>query len=201
MKTKLLMGGLFALASTVVFAGSAEDELLARLKADFHTKGIAKVERLDQDAVQATCTFHHPDDLPRPLVRFLEQQELATVHYPADGKYLGDWKKGEKLAQDGKGNTWSDKPETPAGGNCYNCHQISPHEMSFGTIGPSLYHYGKNRGNTADVQQYTYTKIYDSKSYNLCTAMPRFGHVGALSEEQIKDLVALLLDPESPVNK
>jgi sulfur-oxidizing protein SoxX len=31
--------------------------------------------------------------------------------------------------------------------------------------------------------------------------MPRFGHVGALVDSQIKDLVALLLDPESPVNK
>jgi len=31
--------------------------------------------------------------------------------------------------------------------------------------------------------------------------MPRFGHVGALKPEQIVDLVALLLDPASPVNK
>jgi sulfur-oxidizing protein SoxX len=31
--------------------------------------------------------------------------------------------------------------------------------------------------------------------------MPRFGHAGALGEQQIKDLVSLLLDPESPVNK
>ena len=31
--------------------------------------------------------------------------------------------------------------------------------------------------------------------------MPRFGHNGILTEEQIKDVVALLLDPQSPVNK
>jgi sulfur-oxidizing protein SoxX len=31
--------------------------------------------------------------------------------------------------------------------------------------------------------------------------MPRFGHFGALTEQEIKDLVALLMDPESPVNK
>ncbi|MEO8136346.1 MAG: sulfur oxidation c-type cytochrome SoxX, partial [Betaproteobacteria bacterium] len=31
--------------------------------------------------------------------------------------------------------------------------------------------------------------------------MPRFGHNGILTEKQIKDVVALLLDPESPVNK
>jgi sulfur-oxidizing protein SoxX len=31
--------------------------------------------------------------------------------------------------------------------------------------------------------------------------MPRFGHNGVLTEEQITDLVALLLDPASPVNR
>jgi sulfur-oxidizing protein SoxX len=31
--------------------------------------------------------------------------------------------------------------------------------------------------------------------------MPRFGYSGTLTEQQIKDLVALLLDPNSPVNK
>jgi len=31
--------------------------------------------------------------------------------------------------------------------------------------------------------------------------MPRLGHSGTLSAEQIKDLVALLLDPASPVNR
>jgi sulfur-oxidizing protein SoxX len=31
--------------------------------------------------------------------------------------------------------------------------------------------------------------------------MPRFGHQGILTEAQIKNVTALLLDPESPVNK
>jgi sulfur-oxidizing protein SoxX len=31
--------------------------------------------------------------------------------------------------------------------------------------------------------------------------MPRFGYIGALNEEQIRHLVALLLDPDSPVNQ
>ena len=31
--------------------------------------------------------------------------------------------------------------------------------------------------------------------------MPRFGHSEILTEAQVKDLVALLMDPESPVNK
>jgi sulfur-oxidizing protein SoxX len=31
--------------------------------------------------------------------------------------------------------------------------------------------------------------------------MPRFGHKGILTEQQIKDVTALLMDPDSPVNK
>jgi hypothetical protein len=31
--------------------------------------------------------------------------------------------------------------------------------------------------------------------------MPRFGHVGALQEQAIKDITALLMDPNSPVNR
>lgn len=199
-KIIMVCGALAAFGSGAVAAGD-EDALIARLKADFRTKGIAGVERLDQDAVQATCTQHHPADLPRVLVKYMEEQQLAGIRYPADGHYLGDWKKGEALAQDGRGMTWSDAPGSPVGGNCYNCHQLAPQETSFGTIGPSLRHYGKIRGNSAAMQQYTYSKIYNAKAYNLCTNMPRFGHVGALTEAQIKDLVALLLDPESPVNK
>jgi len=33
-----------------------------------------------------------------------------------------------------------------------------------------------------------------------CSNMPRFGHAGVLDEAQIRDLMALLLDPKSPVN-
>jgi sulfur-oxidizing protein SoxX len=31
--------------------------------------------------------------------------------------------------------------------------------------------------------------------------MPRAGHKGILSEAQLKDIMALLLDPKSPVNQ
>jgi L-cysteine S-thiosulfotransferase len=205
MRTKMLMGSIaavmLALAGAPVFAQDSQAAFTERLKHDFHAKGIATLDRLDQDVIQATCSLHHLDELPAVLMRNLEQQELATVRYPADGKYMGDWVRGQALAESGKGNTWKDKPGKPNGGNCYNCHQIGPDEPSYGTIGPSLLHYGKIRGNSKEIQKYTYAKIYDSKGFNLCTAMPRFGHVGALTEQQIKDLVALLLDPESPVNR
>ena len=34
-----------------------------------------------------------------------------------------------------------------------------------------------------------------------CSSMPRFGHMGILDETKMKHLMALLLDPASPVNK
>jgi sulfur-oxidizing protein SoxX len=114
---------------------------------------------------------------------------------------MGDWKRGERIAQSGRGSMWSDKPGVQEGGSCYNCHQLSPKVEAYGTLGPSLAGFGKIRGNRLEIQQYVYGKIYNSKAYNLCSHMPRFGPAGTLNEEQIKDLVALLLDPASPVNQ
>ncbi|MDP1682440.1 MAG: sulfur oxidation c-type cytochrome SoxX [Burkholderiales bacterium] len=181
---------------------SAQDDSYGTLPArpftqDFQARGIAGLERLQEDSVQAACNHW----APRSVVQALEQAQLAAIKFPADGKFLGDWKAGEKIAQKGGGMTWSDKAGTENGGNCYNCHQLSKAETSFGTIGPSLNQYGALRGNSPEIQKYTYSKIFNAKAYNLCSTMPRFGHAGALTEKQIKDLVALLLDPESPVNK
>lgn len=196
--------GLACLAAPVQAADKTAAELdadtIAIIKRDFRDKGIAKVERLNQDDVQASCTKYLDNPPEQDKVRLQAEQE-KTIKWPADGKYLGDWKAGEKLAQSGAGMTWSDKPDAPAGGNCYNCHQLSAKEIAYGTIGPSLLHFGKTRGNTEAMQRYAYGRIYNAKAYNLCANMPRFGHMGILSEAQIKDLVALLLDPESPVNK
>ena len=66
---------------------------------------------------------------------------------------------------------------------------------------PSLYQYGKLRGDSEAVIKYTWGKIYNAKAYNACTNMPRFGSENILTEAQMKDLMALLLDPNSPVNK
>lgn len=173
---------------------------MSAFKRDFDAKGIAKLDRLNTDKLQDICNATNSKPTP-DMAAVVEGEQLAAVKLPADGKLLGDWKAGEKLAQSGRGMTWSDKAGIPNGGNCYNCHQIAPAELSFGTIGPSLKGYGKLRGNSPEIQKYTYSKIFNAKAFNACSAMPRFGHSGALTETQIKDLVALLLDPASPVNK
>jgi sulfur-oxidizing protein SoxX len=194
-------------AATTVFSPAAlaepdwRAEAIAMLKRDFQAKGQASYERIHEDALQAECN-KSSNNPPEAVATRMMQDQLKTVKYPADGQLMGDWKSGEKIAQSGKGFTWTDEPGLPVGGNCYNCHQISPKEIAYGTLGPSLFNFGKLRGGpTAEMQKYAYSKIYNSKSYNLCSLMPRFGHVGALNEQQIKDLVALLLDPESLVNK
>jgi sulfur-oxidizing protein SoxX len=138
----------------------------------------------------------------------IEAINLQTVKAPPNGKYLGDWKEGERIAQSGRGLTYTDDAKTVNGGNCYNCHQIDKKEISFGTIGPSLYNYGKIRGvaNPASpeaqpIVEYTWGKLWNSKAYNACSNMPRAGHTGILSAAQIADVMALLLDPKSPVNQ
>ncbi|MDP1939079.1 MAG: sulfur oxidation c-type cytochrome SoxX [Gallionella sp.] len=181
-------------------AGGLDAKTAEIVKRDFRDKGIAKATRVNQDELQAMCS-KYVDKLPAKIKTRLEAEQTDAIKWPADGKYMGDWKAGEKLAQSGRGMTWSDKAEEPAGGNCYNCHQLSSKEIAFGTIGPSLLNFGKIRGSSEDNQRYTYSRIYNAKAVNACANMPRFGHMGILSEAQIKDLVALLLDPESPVNK
>jgi sulfur-oxidizing protein SoxX len=171
----------------------------AALKRDFHARGIATMARIDQDDVQRTCNLHH-DNPPAEVAKPLEEAQLKAIRFPA-GNLVGDWRRGQKIAESGAGMQWTDKAGGPAGGSCYNCHQLSPQEQSFGTIGPSLQGFGKARGNGAESQRYAYGKIYNAKAYNLCSQMPRMGHSGTLNEQQIKDLVAYLLDPGSPVNR
>lgn len=171
------------------------------MKASFKARGQAGLDRLDQDETQKLCTEYANKPLPKDVADKIEKANLAMVKWPADGKYSGDWKNGERIAQEGRGKQFSDDPNGPVGGNCYACHQLSPQEVSFGTIGPPLYRFGRTRGDTDETRKYAYGKIYDADAYNACTNMPRFGHMQILSEAQIKDLVALLTDPESPVNK
>ena len=173
-------------------------EARTMMQRDFKAQGIAGMDRLKEDGVQAACNTYQ-DNPPQEVAAKLQKEQMAAIKWPADGKLLGDWKAGEKIAQNGRGMAWNDKGGV--GGSCYNCHQIGPATTSFGTIGTSLYQFGKKRGYGAEIQRYAYGKIYNAKAYNLCSQMPRFGHVRALTEQQMKDLTALLMDPASPVNK
>ena len=175
----------------------------AMLKDGFRAEGIAGLDRLKQDQIQAICSDAELRQTPAAQKILIEQQTkaMAEIKPPSDGKYLGSWKAGEAIAQSGRGATWSDTTQAPNGGGCYNCHQISKQEISYGNIGPSLTGYGKARGTSEAILTYTWNRINNSKAYNACSNMPRMAHFNLLTEQQIKDVMALLLDPESPVNK
>jgi sulfur-oxidizing protein SoxX len=216
MKQKLIFALLPAAAlvlagCTASPSGTDYDKATADiLKNSFQDRGIAKVDRLAQDEANRECAAANVAGKPidEKVAKTIETANMKTVKWPSDGKFLGDWKVGEKIALSGRGMTWSDKADAANGGNCYNCHQISKEEISFGTLGPSLYNYGKLRGvsdpNAAvskAIVEYTWGKLYNSRAYNACSQMPRAGHKGILNEEQMQHVMALLLDPASPVNK
>ena len=172
----------------------------AYVKATFGKAPQEWQDRIVPDETLKACNAYH-NNVPSAEADKIVQRELAKVVYPADGKFLGDWKEGRKVANNGRGGQFSDPPDTVAGGNCYACHQLEKSEVSFGTLGPSLTKYGKDRKYAPDEIKNAFTKIYDSQAVFACSNMPRFGANKVLSEQQIKDLVALLFDPESPVNK
>lgn len=156
--------------------------------------------RITQDEPMRICSETRNNPTQADADRLVALAK-STMVYPADGKLMGDWKKGEQGSLNGYGFRMRDDPKRLAGGNCYACHQMSPKEISYGTLGPSLLAYGKTRGNTPETQKEVYEKIYNAQSVLACSNMPRFGHNKVLSPEAIKDYVAFLLDPASPVNQ
>src|SRR5262249_19765591 len=122
-------------------AGVPDDDARQRAEQVFResfTNGnrviAARVEQ--QDDVHALCTRYR-NAPPKGVAGKIESEQAASIRYPASGHFLGDWRRGEKIAQDGYGMRFTD-PDTrrPNGGGCYNCHRIAPAEISYGTVGP-----------------------------------------------------------------
>jgi len=203
-RTLFVWAGLAALAvgcATTPSDTEVNAKAAQMMKASFKENGQAKLDRLDQDDTQRLCSLYAGKQIPKDVLARIEAQNLASIKYPADGKLVGDWKNGERIAQEGRGKQFSDDPKGPVGANCYACHQLAPQELSYGTIGPSLYQFGKLRGFNDETRKYAWGKVFNPDAYAACSNMPRFGHNGILTEAQIRDVVALLVDPDSPVNK
>ena len=209
-KLKLALCGLLTAAAVPAalaeapggkYAKDAEQMFRAPFKAENPKYWMA---RLDQDETMKTCGLYR-DNPPRKVGEKLEKLNAATIRYPVDGKLVGDWKEGEKLAAVGTGGHIGFIQPDPAGrvrgGNCYACHELAKKEVAYGTIGPSLRHFGKLRGQSEEMVKYAYDKIYNSNAFTACTNMPRFGLHSWLTPEQITHIVAFLIDPASPVNK
>jgi sulfur-oxidizing protein SoxX len=173
----------------------------AVVRSSFPTAAADWQGRLTPDETMRQCSAHH-NNPPAAVARAIQERERATIVYPADGGLIGDWRKGEALAQSGYGLRFTDyPPRTVNGGNCYACHQISRQEVSYGTLGPSLMGYGKQRGFGEAEVKAVYERIYNPHAVFPCSNMPRFGGNKILTIEQIKDAVALLMSPDSPINK
>jgi len=111
-----LIVALVGCASTMTASAPDPDQLAAEMvKKGFRNQGIATVERVTNiDETLKLCNA--ADVAGKPLdpavAKRLEAANLKTVKWPSDGKFLGDWKQGEKIAQSGRGMTWTDKAET-----------------------------------------------------------------------------------------
>jgi L-cysteine S-thiosulfotransferase len=221
--------GLAALAAIVIAAGCAGTDTSDASqdgKADFTKMSSAELAeylvfnggfRMDME-VQEGGTLrdrHVQDDMQqvcsetrnKPSAEQAGQiiaNARASIKYPEGGIQLGDWKKGGELAWSGfgfrVGHNIDDHSNREVGGNCYNCHAMSP-ERTGGNLGPSLTGYGKSRGDNEATRRFVYEMIFNPHAYFPCTNMPRMGHKGLLSEQAIADIMAYVLHPDSPVNK
>jgi sulfur-oxidizing protein SoxX len=165
------------------------------------------LSRLKQDETQKTCSVRANQPTSAEASEIIAR-EKQNIKYPASGNLMGDWKKGEKLTSSGFAMRIGviepdpvEKQKGGNGGNCYACHAVSPKEVAAGNMGPSLTGYGKYRGTSAEMVRYTYEKIYNAQAFVACSNMPRIGHNGILTAEQVADITAYLLSPESPVNQ
>ncbi|WP_193164924.1 sulfur oxidation c-type cytochrome SoxX [Microbulbifer hainanensis] len=204
LKTKILLAAVAVTALASAYGESGLKPDAKTVKAVWRDSMVAKnqagLDRLNQTALEKACS-NASDNVASDTEREqLRQAATNSVVYPADGKFLGDWQRGEAIASNGKGMQWSDDPNKPNGGNCYACHQMSPGEVAYGTVGPSLRNYGM-RGRSEAMLKYTWAKIWNPQGYRVCSHMPRFGDAGILDEQQIRDVMAYLFDPNSPVNR
>jgi len=200
----LLVGAVVAIAVAVYLLfpwAQGANSVDAAVKASWTTADPGWLARLVQDETQAVCSRYR-NAPPKAVTDAILARERAAIVYPADGNVMGDWKKGQVLAQSGYGARFTDiPPRAENGGNCYACHQLDATELSFGTLGPSLLNYGRDRKYTAAEAKAVYERIYNPQAAIACANMPRLGASKFLTVEQIKDLVAFVMSPESPVNQ
>ena len=195
--TLLILAALAAAADEPAAIAPAEVE--RTVAAMFRNAPAELQPRLLQDETQQLCSQFH-DDPPEDVAEQITATERSAITYPADGTLLGDWRRGAGIAEAGGGGQFSDDPGKPNGGNCYACHEMATAEVAYGTLGPSLKGYGRRRNFEAKAVRAAYARIFDAQSVHACSSMPRFGYHKFLTIEQIKDLTAYLMSPDSPVN-
>ena len=97
-KTILISAALLAVPFASVQAQSAYDKMM---KSGFEAKGQAGLDRINQDATQKFCSDakNLTDEKSGAKRAEIEKINMATIKQPSDGKYIGDWKSGERTGQ------------------------------------------------------------------------------------------------------
>jgi L-cysteine S-thiosulfotransferase len=190
--------------ATFPYAGSTAKQA-EQMVLEAHTStGPDLNRRTTQDMSQRACSTVNGTKLSQQQSAAIVQAARDSIQYPASGKLSGDWKIGEQLVADGRGQRIvnGQVEKLPHNGAlCINCHAMDTKEVNAGNVGPALTRYGTQRGNSEAVARYTYERIYNAWAFMPCSNMPRLGASGFLTAEQIAHVVAYLVDPQSPVNK
>ena len=201
------IASLFSLLSigcaTTADTAAIRDDAEQMVSRSFSAPEPALLKRLNQDEAQRICSKIDHAPLAQDESAEVVKLARASIKYPPSGKLIGNWRHGEQLAHDGAGDRIQSgrlENRKENGGLCQNCHALEPGEVNVGNVGPGLTRYGVQRGSSEETAKYTYEKIYNAWAYVPCSNMPRLGANGHLTPEQIADLVAYLLDPQSPLN-
>jgi sulfur-oxidizing protein SoxX len=167
-------------------------------------EGTTGKDRLVQDEIMKLCTPLRGSPPDEKTAKRVKELAVASIKYPEGGIMLGDWKHGRELAWSGFGfrtaHNVDDQSKREPGANCYNCHQLATDRLG-GSLAPPLTGFGKYRGNKPETLKYVYEVIYNPHAHFPCTQMPRMGAKGVLNQKAIADVMAYMIDPESPVNK
>src|SRR5262245_10708168 len=110
----------FVVLAYIAFAGASyaqqmevtdEVRIDAAMYAAFPKASPDWLGRLKGDQTMRACSKYRYAP-PAEVARAIAAREGATIQYPPDGRLIGDWKKGEHLAQSGYGHRFTDYPPT-----------------------------------------------------------------------------------------
>jgi sulfur-oxidizing protein SoxX len=181
MKTILLVIATLLWTAQVAADDAAEHEWASFLR------GQGGKPIFQQDETQMLCSGREAP--PLEVTRRLEARALQNIPKPPGGQYLGQVSRGQMIAYG----------TTKAAGNCVGCHRLQASDVAYGTMGPDLLGYGRNK--RPEDHPRLWAQLYDAKAFHLCSAMPRFGTQHILTDTDLQDVMSFLLAPDSPVNQ
>src|SRR5690625_4928910 len=98
------MAAVFGITPAVAeewISGSDEAAVQAVMRASFTPRNEAQLDRLEQSFMQKECSVAEMTGEPmsNETIQRIQSEARASVKFPEDGEYLGDWREGEKIAQ------------------------------------------------------------------------------------------------------